>query len=328
VIKAMDKDLFEIVMLGITQEGQFILYTGSVEKLLDNTWESDENCNRDVHLFNSDFTDSIDIFFPVLHGTNGEDGTIQGVFELLDKPYVGCPVLASSAMMDKEIAKIIFDNAGIRTAKGVTLRKIDIETKIDECVEKIEKAFGYPSFIKPANMGSSVGISKAHDRDELISGLKDAAKYDEKILVEEFVKAKEIEVAVLGNLDPQASCPGMIVPCHEFYDYEAKYSTGDDSKIIIPAPLDEATTELIRTSAVKAFVAAGLRGLSRVDFFLTDDGQVILNEINTLPGFTNISMYPKLWGACGIEYTDLITKIIELGFERYELREALSFRKE
>lgn len=329
VITSIDRTKFDVTLIGIDREGVWSIFTGDANQIKDDTWEEDEIHNKRNFSFTEDeaFT-STDILFPVLHGTFGEDGTIQGLFEMLDKAYVGCGVLASSAAMDKDIAKRLFESVGIPVAKGITLFKGSIISDIENAVAEVEEKFVYPVFVKPANMGSSVGINKAHNKQELMFALNDAAKYDTKILVEEFVDAYEIEIASLGNDDVKMSCPGMIVPCNEFYDYEAKYLTGDSSKIIIPAPIDEEKTKSIKEYATKAFNVLGCSGLSRIDFFLTkDDGKIMLNEINTLPGFTNISMYSKLWAASGIEYKDLITELINLGFERYNTRKELKFKK-
>lgn len=329
VITSIDRDKYDVTLLGIDRNGIWSIYTGDVESIKNDTWENEEATNKRNFSFTEDpdFV-AIDILFPVLHGTFGEDGTIQGLFEMLGKPYVGCGVLASSAAMDKDVAKRLLESVGIPVAKGVTLFKNDIKNNTATVVCSVEEKFEYPVFVKPANMGSSVGINKAHNKDELIFALEDAAKYDTKILVEEFVDAYEIEIAALGNDDVKISCPGMIVPCNEFYDYEAKYLTGDSSKIIIPAPIDEDKVEAVKDYATKAFKVLGCSGLSRIDFFLTKNtNEFKLNEINTLPGFTNISMYSKLWAACGVEYKDLISELIDLGFERYNTRKELKFIK-
>ncbi len=330
VIESIDQNKYIVTMIGITKAGQWRIYKGDPLNLKNNTWQDDlSNVKTDFSLFNDDEMKTIDIFFPVLHGTFGEDGTIQGLFEMLNKPYVGCGVLASSVAMDKDIAKIIFKSEDIPVAGGILLYKSEILQDIHNAIDKIETLYRYPVFIKPANMGSSVGISKAHNQKELQVALKEAVKYDTKILVEEFIQGKEIEVAVLGNENPETSCTGHVVPCHEFYDYEAKYLTGDDSEIIIPAPIEQTLSETIKTYAKKAFKAINGSGLARVDFFVQDEtDKIYLNEINTMPGFTNISMYSKLWEASGIRYVDLIDKLIELGFERYDTRQKLIYEIE
>ena len=265
---------------------------------------------------------SLDVVFPVLHGTFGEDGTIQGLFELAGIAYVGSGVLGSSAGMDKDVMKRLFAHAKLPIVKHVTLLRAEWEKAPRKCVAQVEAALKYPVFVKPANLGSSVGISKVHNRKELGPALNLAAKYDRKLVIEAGVggknsKARELEVAVLGNDDPQASVVGEIVPGKEFYDYEAKYLC-EGSVPVIPAKLTRAETKQIREMAVAAFKACDLSGLARVDFLMEPDGKrrIFLNEVNTLPGFTQISMYPKLWEATGIKYKDLITRLIELALER------------
>jgi D-alanine-D-alanine ligase len=277
-----------------------------------------------------------DVVFPVLHGTFGEDGTIQGLFELADIAYVGSGVLGSSAGMDKDVMKRLFAQSGLPIVKHVTILRSAWETSPRKTVAAIEAELAYPFFVKPANLGSSVGISKAHDRKELGPAIALAARYDRKIVIEQGVtgsgkagkakKARELEVAVLGNDDPKASVVGEIVPGKEFYDYEAKYLS-DGSVPIIPAKLTREEAKRIREMAVAAFRACDLSGLARVDFLMEPDGKrrIYLNEVNTLPGFTSISMYPKLWQASGLSYSDLITRLIELGLERHKDRSCTSF---
>jgi len=264
----------------------------------------------------------LDVVFPVLHGTFGEDGTIQGLFELAGIAYVGSGVLGSAAGMDKDVMKRLFAQAGLPIVKHVTVLRAEWERAPRKAIAQIEAVLRYPVFVKPANLGSSVGISKAHDRKELGPALALAAKYDRKLIVEQGVggkkaKALEFEVAVLGNGNPRASVVGEIIPCKEFYDYEAKYLS-EGSTAVIPARLNKAETKLIREMAVAAFRACDLAGLARVDFLMEPGGKrrIFLNEVNTMPGFTNISMFPKLWEATGLSYTDLITRLIELALER------------
>ena len=259
----------------------------------------------------------VDVIFSALHGTYGEDGALQGMLEMAGLPYVGCGVLGSALGMDKEKAKIIFQAAGLRTVPGVVVQRRDFEQDAEGSLRQIAAAFGYPVFVKPANLGSSVGVSKAHDVAELHAALTLAARYDRKIIVERAINCREVECAVLGNDDPHASVVGEIVPSKEFYDYEAKYLDGA-SQLIIPAPIPDATAADIRRMSVAAFRALDLSGLARVDFFLDrDTGEVYLNEVNTLPGFTAISMYPKLWEASGLPYPQLIDRLIELALERH-----------
>jgi D-alanine-D-alanine ligase len=277
---------------------------------------------------------SLDVVFPVLHGTFGEDGTIQGLFELAGIAYVGSGVLGSAAGMDKDVMKRLFAQAGLPMVKHVTLLRAEWERSPKKAIAQIEAALKYPVFVKPANLGSSVGISKAHNRKELGPALNLAAKYDRKLVIEQGVggkkaKARELEVAVLGNDSPEASVVGEIVPGKEFYDYEAKYLS-EGSVAVIPAKLSKADTKRIRELAVAAFRACDLSGLARVDFLMEPDGKqrIFLNEVNTLPGFTSISMYPKLWEATGISYKDLITRLIELARERQAEKSRTTYSRE
>ena len=270
----------------------------------------------------------LDVVFPVLHGTFGEDGTIQGLFELAGIAYVGSGVLGSAAGMDKDVMKRLFAQAGLPIVKHVTLLRADWQKSPKKSIAQVEKALKYPVFVKPANLGSSVGITKAHNRAELGPALNEAARYDRKLVIEQGVggtksRARELEVAVLGNDSPKASVIGEIVPGKEFYDYEAKYLS-EGSVPVIPAKLTKAETKQIQQMAVAAFRACDLSGLARVDFLMEPAGKrrpprrIFVNEVNTLPGFTKISMYPKLWEASGLSYTDLITRLIELALERQQ----------
>jgi D-alanine-D-alanine ligase len=265
---------------------------------------------------------NVDVIFPVLHGTFGEDGTIQGLLELADLPYVGAGVLGSAAGMDKDIMKSLFRAAGLPIVKHVTVLRSDWEASPKKVQKLVESKLKYPVFVKPANLGSSVGISKARDRKELGPAIEEAAKFDRKIVIEEGVggkrnKAREIEVSVLGNDKPQASVPGEIVPSAEFYDYSAKY-LDEGSQLIIPAKLTKAETKKIQELAIAGFRAVDCSGLARMDFLMDPKSRKIyLNEINTMPGFTSISMYPKLWGASGVSYSELIDQLIQLGLDRH-----------
>jgi D-alanine-D-alanine ligase len=265
---------------------------------------------------------SLDVVFPMLHGTFGEDGTIQGLFELAGIAYVGSGVLGSAAGMDKDVMKRLFADAGLLIVKHVTLLREEWERAPKKAIAQVEAALAYPVFVKPANLGSSVGISKAHDRKELKAALNLAARYDRKLVVEQSVggkktKAREFEVAVLGNDDPKASVVGEIIPGKEFYDYEDKYLS-EGAVAVIPARLTKAEAKHIREMAIAAFRACDLAGLARVDFLMEPEGKrrIFLNEVNTMPGFTKISMYPKLWEATGLSYKELITQLIELALER------------
>ena len=288
---------------------------------------------------------NLDVVFPVLHGTFGEDGTIQGLFELAGIAYVGSGVLGSAAGMDKDVMKRLFAQAGLPIVKHVTLLRAEWEKQPRKAIQQVEAALKYPVFVKPANLGSSVGISKAHGRNELGPALDLAAKFDRKLVVEQGVsgsarrggaskvssaaKARELEVGVLGNDDPQASVVGEIIPGKEFYDYEAKYLS-EGSVPVIPAKLTKAEAKQIRAMAVAAFRACDLSGLARVDFLMEPDGKrrIFLNEVNTLPGFTQISMYPKLWQATGVSYKELITRLIELALERQAEKTRTSYSRD
>jgi D-alanine-D-alanine ligase len=275
----------------------------------------------------SDRAINVDVIFPVLHGTFGEDGTIQGLLELADIPYVGAGVLGSAAGMDKDIMKSLFAAAGIPIVKHVTILRNAWEREPKKAQKLVESKLRYPVFVKPANLGSSVGISKAHDHKELGPAIEETAKFDRKIVIEQGVggkknKAREIECSVLGNDDPVASLPGEIIPGKEFYDYTAKY-LDEGSQLIIPAKLTKAETKRVQELAIAAFKAVDCSGLARVDFLVEPGsgkkaGKIYLNEINTMPGFTAISMYPKLWAASGLGYADLIDRLIQLGIERHE----------
>lgn len=322
VINAMDKDKYNIYMIGITKEGRWMKYDGPVEKITDGSWESLASTGYDtVDLLFSpilgDKKSPIDVIFPVLHGPNGEDGTVQGLFELLSIPYVGCKVLGSALGMDKDYSKRLFKSIGLPIGEYEVVYKYDIKRDLQKVISIIEEKFKYPVFIKPANMGSSVGITKAHNTSELVDALTLASQYDTKIVVEEFINAREIECAVLGNEEPIVSGVGEIIPSHEFYDYVAKYFDGDNSRVLIPAPIDEDKAEEIREYAIAAYKALGCSGLSRADFFLEKTtGKVYINELNTMPGFTRISMYPKLFDYSGLSYSKLIDRLIELALLR------------
>jgi D-alanine-D-alanine ligase len=271
----------------------------------------------------SDRAINVDVIFPVLHGTFGEDGTIQGLLELADIAYVGAGVLGSSAGMDKDIMKSLFRAAGLPIVKHVTVLRGQFEREQKKVEKLVESELKYPVFVKPANLGSSVGISKAHDRKELGPAIAEAAKFDRKIVIEEGVggkkhKARELECAVLGNDDPKASVAGEIVPCKEFYDYDAKYLV-EGSEGVIPAKITKAEMKTVQRLAIAAFQAVDCTGLARVDFLMDPKSRkIFVNEINTMPGFTAISMYPKLWAATGVTYPELIDRLIQLGIERHE----------
>ncbi len=263
----------------------------------------------------------IDVVFPVLHGTFGEDGTIQGLFEMAGLPYVGCGVLASSLAMDKEMAKRVLVGHGVATAEYVTIFRENLDPK--PALEQLP----FPMFVKPANLGSSVGITKVRNEAELRAGLVDAAQYDRKVIVERGIIGLELETAVLGNDSPQAAIPCQIIPSRDFYDYEDKYLL-DKARIVLPAPIGDAKTEELRTMAVKAYQALGCEGMARVDFLLEEtSGKLYVNEVNTIPGFTSISMYPKMWGNMGLPITELVDRLIALAMERDQSKKATKYTK-
>ena len=327
VLNHMDPQKYNIFPVGITKDGDWILYTGSDYSLLPTgEWQQyPENRRATISpirgqgLLNFEgdcvVREHIDVVFPVLHGENGEDGAMQGLLQMAGIPYVGPHVSASAVAMDKTLTKLVADNANIPQAAWKLVRSSELPVHMEGILDNLEKEFTYPMFVKPAGTGSSVGVSKAADREALASALLAAGIYDEKILVEEFIHGREIEVAVMGNGSPVASICGEIDSGAEFYDYEAKYVT-DTSTAYIPARISEELAEQVRDAAVRVYNAIGCRGLSRVDFFVTyEDNRVVFNEINTLPGFTSISMYPKLFAASGIEYSELIDELIKLAME-------------
>ena len=330
IIRNLDTKKYEIEMIGITKDGHWLPYHGDTEKLKDGTWE--EAACRENH-FTRDpkstccrldaglrVLQTCDVVLPVLHGLNGEDGTVQGLLELLNLPYVGCNVFASAAGMDKVYAKVHFADAGIPQCKHLVAYRKTILQDAGAYDAQVEAKLGYPCFVKPSNSGSSVGVRKAKNARDLHEALVEAARYDRKILIEEFVDGREIECAVLGLDDAQAAVPGEIVPSKEFYDYEDKYQSGS-SYSVIPAEIPQEALAKIQEYALKAFAAIDGTGLSRVDFFYKKDGTILLNEINTLPGFTDISMYAKLWKASGLSYSDLLDRLIDLAFRRKEEHE-------
>jgi D-alanine-D-alanine ligase len=368
VVSAIDKSKFELVPIGITKEGRW-LTAGDAELLLQGKADSvpshlragdpdatpgaavlatgravlvppEPHPGGSLAAFQSealtrrasDRAINVDIIFPVLHGTFGEDGTIQGLLELADIAYVGAGVLGSAAGMDKDVMKSLFKAAGLPIVKHVTVLRSDWESAPRKVQKLVESKLKYPVFVKPANLGSSVGISKARERKELAPAMEEAAKFDRKIVIEEGVggkkhKAREIECSVLGNDKPAASVAGEIVPGKEFYDYTAKY-LDEGSQLIIPAKLSKAESKKIQQLAISAFKAVDCSGLARVDFLMDPKNRKIyLNEINTMPGFTAISMYPKLWAASGLAYPELIERLIRLGQERHEEKKRNQYTK-
>jgi D-alanine-D-alanine ligase len=367
VLNAINKNKYEVVPIGVTKEGRWVT-AADAERLLRGEGVAHEQ-GRHLRAGNPQATTSaavlargesvivppvpqshglmpfesappaahhpidVDVIFPVMHGTFGEDGTVQGLLELADIPYVGAGVLGSSAGMDKDVMKKLFAAEGLPIVKHVTILRSQWENDPKKVRKQVESKLKYPVFVKPANLGSSVGISKAHDREELGPAIDEAARFDRKIVIEEGVggkkrKARELECAVLGNDDPKASVVGEIVPGAEFYDYNAKY-IDEGSKPLIPAPIPKKLMKQVQEMAVRAFKAVDCSGLARVDFLLDPASKKIyLNEINTMPGFTSISMYPKMWAASGLEYPALIDRLIQLGLERFEEKKKNRFSKD
>ena len=329
VLRHLSQEKYDVVRIGITKKGRWFMYTGDLESIMDGSWEKDPS-NRPAFISPDSSVKGIvvtteghyeiiklDVVIPALHGKNGEDGTIQGLLQLAGIPFVGCDATASAACMDKVITNIIMEHAGIAQAKFTWLYAYDFEKNPEQCVLKVEQDMGaYPVFVKPANAGSSVGVSKAANREELTKAIRTAAKEDKKILIEENVVGQEVECAVLGNDDAlTASIPGEIAPSNDFYDYDAKYVNGTSS-LYIPAHIGEEIADQLRAQAIKAYSIMGCSGLARVDFFVRNENEVLLNELNTLPGFTSISMYPKLMEAIGVPVAQLLDRLVELAIER------------
>lgn len=335
-MKALDKEKYEIVPIGITPEGRWLATTDALKLLKEKAYVGsfpehilppDPTKRALISIDGSWFGSrrkAVDVIFPLVHGTYGEDGTLQGLFELADIPYVGAGVLGSAVGMDKVIQKQLLQHAGIPVAAGVWFLASEFQRDHKGIIKRIERRLRYPLFVKPANLGSSVGISKARKREELVEGIRIASEYDRKILVEQgIVNAREIECSVLGNDDPIASVPGEIIPSNEFYDYDAKYVDGK-SKAVIPARLPAKVKKTVRQYSVDAFKVLGCEGMARVDFLVQKrTNRIYLNEINTIPGFTSISMYPKLWQASGISYPELLDRLIQLAFERHIAKQRL-----
>ncbi len=339
VMANLDKDRYEVIPIGITKEGSWLLGVEPPQLLAVEqgstsdpdqpqttavTLTGDPSLRRLIPVDSDEQLDeegSLDVVFPVLHGTYGEDGALQGLLEMANVPYVGCGVLGSALGMDKEKMKMLFRAADLPVVDSLTYRRNQWERSPENIINTIEHTIGYPCFVKPVNLGSSVGVNKAHDRDELKHAIDVAAEYDHKVIIECYIDCRELECSVLGNDEPLASVVGEVIPSNEFYDYNAKYIDGK-SQVIIPANIPQATAEHVRRWAVQAFLALDLSGLARVDFFMErETGKVFINEVNTLPGFTQISMYPKLWEASGLSYAQLLDRLIELAIERHSDRQ-------
>jgi D-alanine-D-alanine ligase len=335
VLEALDKEKYEVVPIGITPEGRW-LAGADPRRMLAGAAMQEAAVSPEAGVTAVAMTGDptrqglvpadvpaggamrpLDLVIPVLHGTYGEDGTLQGLLEMAGVAYAGCGVLGSALGMDKEKAKLIFQATGLAVVDWLVARRVEVERDGEALCDRIEARFAYPVFVKPANLGSSVGVGKAHDRAELRGCLQTALEFDRKAIVEPTVNCRELECGVLGNDEPVASIVGEVVPSNEFYDYRAKY-VDNASRLYIPAQIPAETAEEIRRMAVAAFLALDLSGLARVDCFLDKDtGRVYLNEVNTMPGFTQISMYPKLWEASGVPYPELLDRLIQLGLERH-----------
>lgn len=339
VLRALDRSRYDVVQIGITEDGAWVTGENVLDVLAsDNPAERiaeltpvtilPDPSRRGLYAIQRDDEQvlhhlaDLDVVFPVLHGTYGEDGTLQGLLEMADMAYVGAGVLGSAVGMDKSVFKDVMRANHIPVVDWMVFTRTEIENEIEEVMERIRSLGSYPLFVKPANLGSSVGITKCVSRGDLVEGLLEAARYDRRVLVEVGLNAREIEVSVLGNEEPQVSVPGEILPSQEFYSYAAKYLNGT-SDLLIPAPLPRETTQLVQELAVKAYKAIDCGGMARVDFLLEKDASIhaqedglYLNEVNTIPGFTEISMYPKLWEASGLRYPALLDKLIELALER------------
>lgn len=331
VLKAINKDKYDVTLIGITKEGKWIGGENPMKALENGAASAPATALLGEPQFRAlmqvteqpggkavtlSSVAELDVVFPLLHGTFGEDGTVQGLLELANIPYVGAGVAGSAVGMEKGIFKSLMVAAGVPVPKWVMALRSEIERDPQAVIARAEAMSPYPLFTKPANLGSSVGVVKAHGREEFEAALKESARWDRRVLIEQGINAREIEVSVLGNDNPTASVPGEIVPGREFYDYEAKY-IDEGSRLLIPAPLDEKTTKQAQELAVAAFKAIDCAGMARVDFLLDKDtGELYVSEINTIPGFTQISMYPKLWEASGMSYSELIDRLIELALER------------
>jgi len=333
IVDAIDKEKFEVSLVGIDKEGKWLVPNASEfllhaedPKLIALNRKGEESVAL-IPESNGALTNLtegglssgvIDVVFPILHGPYGEDGTVQGLLKLAGVPFVGSGVLGSAVGMDKDVMKRLLREAGIPVSKFIVLHDEDVAD-----FSAITSELGLPLFVKPANLGSSVGVHKVKSEEDFTEALADAFQYDTKVIVEEFAPGRELECAVLGNHDPIASGVGEVVPTHEFYSYEAKYLDENGAALTVPADIPKETEERIKHIAIATFKALGAEGLSRVDVFLKEDGAIVVNEINTMPGFTKISMYPRLWGVAGISYTELITRLIELALARHKKEQKL-----
>ncbi|GGA84926.1 D-alanine--D-alanine ligase [Ornithinibacillus halotolerans] len=329
IVDAIDKDKYEVTLIGIAKDGKWHLNDQSSYLLnaenprLISLNKSNDNVaivpgsasNQLIHVENATSLEQLDVIFPIVHGTLGEDGSLQGMLRMANLPFVGPSVLGSSICMDKDIAKRLLHAAGINVAKGIVVKR---SNKDKLSYKEISEKLGVPMFVKPANQGSSVGVSKVKTEEEFRVAIEEAFQYDHKVVIEENIVGREIECAVLGNDDPIASIPGEVLPNTDFYSYESKYIDEKGAELAIPAELSEEQVKKVQQVAIEAFKTLECEGLARVDFFLTNENKLYVNEVNTLPGFTKISMYPKLWEISGIPYTELISKLIDLAVERHQ----------
>ncbi|MFH1405318.1 MAG: D-alanine--D-alanine ligase [Patescibacteria group bacterium] len=336
VFEAIDKEKYNPVLIGIDKTGKWLLSDKSNfllnennPKLIKLNQASDsvalvpQSSGEISNLSAGSSGGSLDVVFPILHGPFGEDGTVQGLLKLANIPFVGAGVLGSAVGMDKDTMKRLLRDAGIPIGKFIVFRQGDAPK-----YQEVESEIGVPCFVKPSNMGSSIGISKVRNEDEYKTAINEAFQFDTKVIVEEFIKGREIECSVLGNDKPEASVPGEVIANHDFYSYDAKYIDENGAQLIIPAELSDETKKQVQELAVKTFKVLSCEGLARVDFFLKDNGDVLVNEINTIPGFTKISMYPKMWEASGISYTKLIDRLIQLAIERFENEKKIKISKD
>lgn len=325
IISNINKERYDITTIGITRDGEWFLFNDDVELLPNDKWLSSPSLKKAYIAPDSEIRGvvcedgeiiKLDVVFPVLHGKNGEDGTMQGLLQLAQLPFVGCDATSSGSCMDKAVTNAVADAFGIEQAKWCSFTKYEYEKNCDKCIDAAIDKLGLPIFVKPANAGSSVGISKAHNRDELKCGIETALKEDKKVVLEEFVDGFEVECAVLGNDEPIAAEVGQVIAAAEFYDFDAKYNN-PQSELHIPALLSDEKRNEVRAAAINVYKALGCEGLSRCDFFVTKgEERILMNEINTIPGQTPISMYPKLFEAVGVKYTELIDRLIDLALER------------
>lgn len=323
IIKAIDKNEYNVITVGITKDGNWYLFEGDYEKIKDGSWTLEKNkkafispCKSSlgvIVLNNGEYEEiKVDVCFPVLHGKNGEDGTVQGLLQLAGIKYVGCRLLSSSVCMDKVMTKIVLEKNNIPQTPYIFIKKHELEN-VSAYEKEIENKLGFPCFVKPVNAGSSVGASKVNSKADVEKAVREAFEHDDKVLVEKYINCREIEVAVLGNDEVKVAGPGEIVSESEFYDYDTKYISNSGVSYQIPADISQKQAELIKEYAVKAFYALDIRGFSRIDFFIDrDTNEIYLNEINTIPGFTNISMYPKLFVSEGVSYNELVSELLEL----------------